>query len=953
MFQKYYKPPLKTLLLKGGLVAEKRKKDSDDISIDLNRLKESAKKFFAALYSLKDSKYFTSTTIAILLILALMATSIVIRSQQYTLPITDVWAEQTIRGNIIPQIEQQIRAENPGLTDTRVRELAQQQYNAYYQANKAELDAQKKSMGEQFRRQLQDENGNTYQTGIDPWLFYSDTKWYLRNGFFGTEIVDGEQKFMLRNGRIGITYGFQWISYIGALTHYAFNLFGDYDLMFTGFFYQTILVTLTIIFAFLLGRKLGGNNTAGFFAGALFAFMPAIFSRTMETFDTDWVTFLFPIATIWALLEALDAKTLRSRIIYGAASGISLGFFTVTWGGWWYTFNLVILTIIMFFAYKYITAKYLHKEKKASIIGSATPALVVLGVFLGGLILFTFFNYGLVDRNVSVGEGLLRLTSAPEQTFRFVQEFTGGAVTGAGEQYPLWPNVFRTVAELRRSSVGDAIQGIGGILVFLLVVAGIASLVLRYKESDMYPFYALVLAAWLAIMAYSVTTGIRFHAFFAYVSAFCIAALLGTLAGPVVKKIGGWFENESLGKGIMYIIIFGGAFLLLVVPSIQASNTIVRNSVPNFDDDWVAAMHIIRDSSERAIITSWWDFGHFFQAVAERSVTFDGGDQGQRIYWVGKSLSTSDEGEAVDILRMLNCGQEESYRALLSITGNQIRATNLILEITRMSEAEARQRLQTEGFSVTDTERVLRHSHCDDLIDNYLIVSEDMVAKSGVWAHFGNWNFTRSYAYYGLGGVPLDQGVRMLMEETGLEEGAARDTLLAARRLASEREAEQWISPTPSYLMGRPASCTENDDAIGCDINVQVGSQGAIAIVLWRAIISKDNYEDTALILRGVDPLTGNVVGQQTTLRPNAVVVAEEDRLVRYDVPDSGTDLDVLLFENEFGQKRVMVSNPLLTESMFTRLFFLDGKYTDNFELVDDRTTFRGQRIITYKIDFG
>ncbi len=619
--------------------------------------------------------------------------------------------------------------------------------------------------------------------------------------------------------------------------------------------------------------------------------------------------------------------------------------------GWWYTFNLAILIIAMYFAYNYIFKQFIEKEKKTSIVKNAITPLIVLAAFFGGLIVFTVFSYGVLDTSTSVSDGFLEITTAPQQTLRFVQEFTGAARTGIGEEYPLWPNVMRTVAELRHSTVGAAIDSIGGLFIFLLVLAGIASLALRYKEDKKYPFYALVLAAWLAVMAYSVTTGVRFHAFFGYVSAFGIAALFGYLAGPVLKKIGSWFENPSLGKGIAFIIIVGLGIAFIVAPAVVATNEIVRNSVPNFDDEWVGLMHLIRDSSERAIITSWWDFGHFFQAMSERSVTFDGAGQGRRIFWVGKTLSTSNEEEAVNILRMLNCGQEESYEKLLEYTGSQITATMLNKETTQMEREEARNTLLEAGLTSEQAEEVLGYSHCDDLIDNYFIVSEDMVGKSSVWGHFGNWNFTRSYAYHALRGIPTNDAVSLLMEETGLPEDKARETMMDTTRLVDARQAEQWISPFPSYLTSRPVSCSENEDVIGCDINAQIGSQAGMAIVLWRVLVDKEDFSESTVILRGVDPATGNVVGQQTVLRPNAVVVEEDDELVRHEIPGSDFEFDLFLFD-DLGQKRLLISHPLLTDSMFTRLFFLEGKHTENFELIDDRTTFRGQRILTYKVNF-
>ena len=100
------------------------------------------------------------------------------------------------------------------------------------------------------------------------------------------------------------------------------------------------------------------------------------------------------------------------------------------------------------------------------------------------------------------------------------------------------------------------------------------------------------------------------------------------------------------------------------------------------NDEWVDGLTKIKDTSEDAIITSWWDFGHIFTALSHRRVTFDGGDQGERIHWVGKALATENENESVGILRMLNCGQEQAPHILENYLDNDtLRAINLTNQI--------------------------------------------------------------------------------------------------------------------------------------------------------------------------------------------------------------------------------------------------------------------------------
>ena len=48
--------------------------------------------------------------------------------------------------------------------------------------------------------------------------------------------------------------------------------------------------------------------------------------------------------------------------------------------------------------------------------------------------------------------------------------------------------------------------------------------------------------------------------------------------------------------------------------------------------------------------------------------------------------------------------------------------------------------------------------------------------------------------------------------------------------------------------------------------------------------------------------------------------------------------------------ERALIIDPLLSESLFTKLFFLDGRYTNRFEKFSDMSTVNGQRVIVWKV---
>jgi len=50
---------------------------------------------------------------------------------------------------------------------------------------------------------------------------------------------------------------------------------------------------------------------------------------------------------------------------------------------------------------------------------------------------------------------------------------------------------------------------------------------------------------------------------------------------------------------------------------------------------------------------------------------------------------------------------------------------------------------------------------------------------------------------------------------------------------------------------------------------------------------------------------------------------------------------------------RVLMADPLNVDSLFTRLFFLDGAYTTAFEKFSDTTSFNMGRILIWKVDWS
>lgn len=938
---------------------EAKTKSEEEIKVDFSdigkKITETTKKTATFLGSETGKKTLIWTLIVLLIVISSWY-----RLYPVSLPITDDWVRDSVAQNVKSQIASQIQAERPALPQSTLVQLTEQQYAQWYQANKNQVEEQVKAQSIKYKEQLQDENGQTYLLAIDPYLWYSYAKWHEKTGFYGNEVVNGEEKFTLRNGRIGEKSTIVVPSMFIVTTHKIIHIFNpNQGIMATAFLMPAILIGLAIIPAFFLGRKFGGN-AGGFFAAFIFALSTPILGRTAAGFsDTDAYTLIFPFLIVWLFLETIEAKKLRNQLILGALTALSTVIFKFIWGGWWFTFDLILGLTVITIAYKAIKTWLDKKDKNKNYFGTAIknsrPELIFLGTFIALTILFTALLSPLMQRSVSLQ--VADTISAPIQPLNFVLGFKGAAEgisigTGSGLNYALWPNVLTTVAELNPGSPGALIAGGGGIWLVLAAVLGVVLLMFKKKDGEWYPLYGIMLAIWLASTYYAGLVGIRFIALFAPVIAFGIAGLVGSLTGA---RMMAFAKKAEIDYRIIKYGVIAIMFVFLLAPisgapaMMRTADAVAKSEIPSYDDTWEKALLTIKASSEDAIITSWWDFGHWFQSRSERSVTFDGGDQGKRIHWVGLSLLTSEEDEAIDILKMLNCGQEESYNQILEVTQDKLEATNLIKKIIRMERDEAKEELTTNGFTDEEAEKVLGYSHCEDLKDMYYIVSEDMVGKSGVWGHFGSWDFNKSYMYYKLKKMPSMDAIKEATEVLGYSEQEARRLYLESQTINTEAEANQWISPWPNYITGL-VGCTETEDLINCGINAQIGTTNGMATVLSRILINKTDNEETSLIIQAVDPNTGTVLSQNA-IKPNSVVITAQDEFQKVTFENSTFPYDILLTKTTEGTYQAMIVHPLLTESMFTRLFFLEGFATEHFTKVFDETSFRGQRIIVYKVN--
>jgi hypothetical protein len=464
---------------------------------------------------------------------------------------------------------------------------------------------------------------------------------------------------------------------------------------------------------------------------------------------------------------------------------------------------------------------------------------------------------------------------------------------------------------------------------------------------------------WLLATFFASTQGVRF-------------VLLGVPAFAVGFGIAVGWTFIALSEAIIALwtrpfIIKGvvGALLLFLVfnpvaayDPIERAYAVGRQQAPGLNDAWWNTMTVLREQTPPdTIVTSWWDFGHWFRNIGNRSVTFDGGSQNPEPgHWVGKTLLTNDEDQALGILRMLNCGQNTAFDIAYK-TLDVVPAKRLIDELTLLDRDAAQERLAKTTLSAADQALVLENTHCTPQ-HQVFITSGDMIGKAGVWGHFGSWSFERSMAYLYATQYSQSEAIAKI-EAMGLSTLEATSLYSEAKALPNAQTANTWISGWPNYITQNWVGCTAQNATVRCSAQVgyQQSADGVIAIdsVSFRA----SNPADTAMTLGVYN--NGGRIGELVT-RPTKIVFLARGatKLATYapkqeNVPAGLVVPSVLIRETgTVAEPRydVLFGDPQQVDSLFTQLYFLDGATTPHFTKKATNIEIGGGVITLWDVEF-
>lgn len=953
-----------------------KKKDDDDIQLPKisKETKDNFKKF---------TGFLTKYQVLILLLIPLII-SVNIRISPLDLSITDEWAATSINQQIKSQVSNQVIAQYPNLPDSKKNELINEQVDKFIGENRQAYDNQLKQLSDGFKSRYQNDEGVRYLPNIDPYYYARHARSLVEKGHVGDYISEeGIPMNALQTAPIDTPAERHFHMYFMAYL-VKFVRFFNSDASFLAIisWVPVIILTLAVIPMFFIAQRYGGP-VAGFFAAMILVVNRVLLGRTtIGVADTDAYTITFPLFILWAFLIAFDAKTTKKQIAYALLTGLLLGLFSFAWSGWWYIFDFLLVALGIYLVFILISQrKDLLKNPRNIFFGKEGKSFfTITAILIPSTILFTTLFQAFRSYSYSKGLSLaLNAFSAPLSIIRLKQAIRTN----------LWPNVLTTVAELNPGSLGNVVGGVGGKFMLFIALMGLSFALINIKKmkaedwlfllisgiwyggilkytSEIMTFifllsiplvvrigllikderqfdikYSVLIMLWLIGTIYAVSKGVRFTML--SIPAFALG--FGTALG-VIYQTAGYIKKYFKIPQWVSKAIFLTIFILLLIQPILAGQQIANREVPIINDAWWVSLEVVKDNTKPdAIITSWWDFGHWFKYIADRPTTFDGASQDRpQAHWVGKAMLTTNELESIGIVRMLDCSSDIGFKRIYNVTHelNAIKASgqkpipktgrqtyetmdfletiDVVNDVLVLDKEQALQ-VYTDKYGEEYANEFIELTHCDPPEAIY-ITSGDMIGKSGVWGHFGSWNFSRAaqidYARKG-NRTGFEQVVKLNQPDITNEELTKRFNDVKA--VWDSGGANSWIAPWPSYA-GSPAGCKVIGEIVKCGNGVEVNLKSMNATITTKTQI-------------GI---------------PRSLVYVEGEEVVEK-VFEPEASITVVLIPSADTYTSILIQSPM-GASMFNRLFYMNGHGLNYFSKIYDTTGLDGTRIITWKVDW-
>jgi hypothetical protein len=840
---------------------------------------------------------------------ALLAISIAVnvycRLNNLFLRDVDKAARQQVYTDLQAAIDQQISSDYPHSSDPATQRIKKSALDVYIQNNSDKVNKAIRYKSQELKSYLQDKDGWPYLLETDAYRWARRAQAYLDTGRFGTSVRQAQEYDDLEFAPLGDTIEPIKLHFYASVYFYkAMHLLNDKVSLIGALGLAPVVLSPVLIVSFFYLCSLFGLSCVGsFVASIFFGLAPIVMARSgYGWFDTDIYNLCMPLLTTAVLAHAFKEKD-RSRFLLLALAGILVGVYSSLWPSWWLWFFILCAGFLF---YKLGVIVYDRKEPLAARI---THALWEAGLFLAVSLVSV---WGI--------SGLPVLRRAIEEPFVYLTLRQGLSLDN------FWPYPLFTVAELKRASVMDMLATTGGPFVLYGGMLGVLFLthyqrILRdFKERQC--VFSIVFVWLLASLVLS-HFGHRFLLFLAAPLVLSLCASLDIIYARLLAhaRMRRHTQAYRLGLGVVFVAL----------TAMPLSRAYTMHHHASINDTWEDMLvHIRQATPADSIINAYWWEGDWIMTLGRRATVEDPHWQSHAVpYWFSRALFARTEEEARGILRMIDLAGNKAFEELNSAMGNdKLKALELLNRLVAGKKEDGQALLARYVPDQGRRNKIISFLYATPR-PAYLMLNNEMIGYLWALSWMANRDFTLSLLWQEFRALNRQKApfLRYAQEKFGY---SAKDAGTLYRRFlfTDPKEAAEMLTTSVYRFYTSYAQQPVPPDGR--------------KMILFDNGIAVDREKFTAYC---------RDEGTDSWITAGKVIYAT-DKTVKETANDQGNaDYAVLFFQEGDTYKATLCTAPL-TETIFFRLYFLQGRGLKYFQL-DARQQEPGHSTIyLYKIDW-
>jgi dolichyl-diphosphooligosaccharide--protein glycosyltransferase len=496
-----------------------------------------------------------------------------------------------------------------------------------------------------------------YFTAYDPLFQYRATKYVVENGFSSWWTWHDTLSWypMGRNVANSAYPGIPFTAAFMFLIQKSMGL--NISLYTVCLFFPVLMAVLTIFTIYYLGKEISGKPT-GIFAALFLSITPAFIQRTsLGFFDTENIGIFAIVATSLFFLRASDIqRRVEHSVVFGILSGVTLGFLYASWGAAKYiTGMLMLYMIFLIISEKYNTRHLIAYNLTIGLgflIVFFTPrlgpmSLLSLDSIAAFSLVFFLIGYEVIKEKIDIS--VVSVAAAGLFILVVLAIFVLPAIgidIPIGFKFLKILNPFTSTDSFLYESVAEnhvvpwaSIFNNYGIILTLSLYGTYLSII-KPNEKNLYAVLFFLTSLYFAGVMSRLTQILTVPA--------CLIGGYGLVNGlaPFLKEQSHQSSRTARRRQMVFgvskplVLVFAGFLLMAMIPNVfsaidsadsptqLASSSISVKVDGEYVKDWPEALEWMRTNVEDdAIVCSWWDYGYWIEAMADKITMADGATQ--------------------------------------------------------------------------------------------------------------------------------------------------------------------------------------------------------------------------------------------------------------------------------------------------------------------------------------